>query len=62
MKQNEIKVGDVVKYSKPQQGEADFRFTVVEIDEIDGNVDIELICDWAIRPIENVDISEVTKA
>ncbi len=47
-----MEVGAVVKYAKPQDGEADLRFTLIEL-----NGDrclIELISDDTIRPRETV--------
>lgn len=55
-----MKTNDIVKYSKPQQGEEDIRFVLREING--DRVLIELICDWAIKPTEVVAVSEVCKA
>jgi nitrogen fixation protein FixH len=49
--------GDVVKYSKPTAGEESFRFVV--LDHEGERVEIQLICDWFIKPIEAVDQAEV---
>lgn len=53
----EPKVGDVVKYARPAEGEADFRFLLKERHE--NRVAIELICDERIRPIEVVAPDEI---
>ena len=55
-----MKVNDIVKYSKPQQGEGNIRFLLREING--DRVLIEMICDWAIKPTEVVAINEVCKA
>lgn len=55
-----MKINDIVKYSKPQQGEEGIRFVLREING--DRVLIELICDWAIKPTEVVAVSEVCKA
>lgn len=55
-----MKINDIVKYSKPQKGEEDIRFTLREING--DRVLIEMICDWTIKPTETVAISEVCKA
>ena len=55
-----MKTNDIVKYSKPQKGEADIRFVLRELNG--DRVLIELICDWAIKPTEVVAISEVCEA
>jgi hypothetical protein len=54
-----MKRGDIVKYSKPvSPAEGEFRFILLNEPE-KGRVDIQLICDERIRPIETVDASEV---
>src|SRR5262245_40484764 len=54
-----VKRGDVVKYSKPaNEEEAKFRFIVLNEPE-KGRVDIQLICDYRIKPIETVEEAEV---
>ena len=49
-----FRIGQVVKYSKPQPGEEKLRFYVNEIHESDGNLKeklhVELICDDFIKP------------
>lgn len=57
---NRMKVKDIVIYSKPQKGEEDIRFVLLEING--DRVLIEMVCDWAIKPTEVVAISEVCKA
>jgi len=54
------KVGDVVKYSRPADGEADFRFLLKEHNG--DRVAIELICTERIRPIEVVATDEIEAA
>jgi hypothetical protein len=57
-----MKRGDVVKYSKPlSEGEAKFRFILLSGPE-KGRVDIQLICDERIKPIETVEVGEVEAA
>jgi len=53
-------VGDVVKYSRPADGEADFRFLLKEHNG--DRVAIELICTERIRPIEVVATDEIEAA
>jgi hypothetical protein len=55
-----IKVGSVVKNSRPTEGEADLRFI---LKEDNGNrVLIELICDYRIKPLETVAEDEIEPA
>ena len=57
-----MKRGDIVKYSKPvSQEEAKFRFILLNEPE-KGRVDIQLICDNRIKPIETVETREVEVA
>ena len=57
-----MKRGDIVKYSKPlNAGEAEFRFILLNEPE-KGRVDIQLICEDRIKPIETVEVSEVDLA
>ena len=57
-----MKKGDIVKYSKPANvGEAELRFVLLNEPE-KGRVDIQLICDYRIRPIETVEAHEVQSA
>jgi hypothetical protein len=53
----EPQVGDVVKYSRPAEGESEFRFLLKE--HRGDRVAIELICDERIRPVEVVDAAEI---
>ena len=57
-----MKRGDIVKYSKPvSAAEAEYRFILLnEPDK--GRVDIQLICDERIKPIETVEAGEVELA
>lgn len=55
-----LKVGDIVKYSKPQPGEEPYRF---KLREVNGDrVLIELICRFTIKPLETVEIGEICVA
>ena len=56
----EPQVGDVVKYSRPAEGEANFRFLLKEHNG--DRVAIELICTERIRPIEVVATDEIEVA
>ena len=57
-----MKRGDIVKYSKPvDEEEAEFRFIVLNEPE-KGRVDIQLICDDRIKPIETVEAGEIELA
>ena len=53
-----IMLGDIVRYSNPEPKEIGLRFTVVGAPE-KGRVDIQLICDMRIRPIETLKIEDV---
>ena len=54
-----MKRGDVVRYSRPvDQDEAAFRFVLLA-EPANGRVDIQLICDDLIKPIETVEVGEV---
>ena len=60
-----MKVNDVVKYSRPQNEDEDkFRFRVLEIhrDVENPRAHIQLICDWRIKPIEVVALSDIEAA
>ena len=59
-KKEEPQVGDVVKYSHPAEGEANFRFLLKEHNG--DRVAIELICTERIRPIEVVAADEIEVA
>ena len=57
-----MKRGDIVKYSRPvNQEEAAFRFVLLNEPE-KGRVDIQLICDDRIKPIETVEAGEIELA
>jgi len=57
-----MKTGDIVKYWKPvDEEEAAFRFILLREPE-KGRVDIQLICDDRIKPIETVEAGEVELA
>lgn len=57
-----MKRGDIVKYSRPvNEEEAAFRFVLLNEPE-KGRVDIQLICDERLRPIETVEVGEVELA
>ena len=61
----EIGVNDVVKYSRPQnQEEEKFRFRVLEIHRNVENprAHIQLICDWRIKPVEVVALTDIEPA
>jgi len=54
-------VGDTVKYSKPaDEEERDFRFVLLELNG--DRASIQLQCDWRIKPVETVPLSEIAKA
>ena len=57
-----MKRGDTVKYSRPvSEEEAAFRFVLLNEPE-KGRVDIQLICDERIKPIEIVEAGEIELA
>jgi hypothetical protein len=57
-----MKRGDIVKYSRPvDKGESKFRFVLLGEPE-KGRVDIQLICDDRIKPIETVEVGEIEPA
>jgi len=57
-----MKAGDIVKYSRPvSEEEAAFRFILLNEPE-KGRVDIQLICDDRIKPVETVETEEVELA
>lgn len=57
-----MKRGDIVKYSRPVSAEeAKFRFILLNQPE-KGRVDIQLICDDRIKPVETVEAGEVEPA
>lgn len=54
-----MKPGEIVKYSKPVDAvEAAFRFVLLAQPE-KGRVDIQLICDERVKPIETVAAEEI---
>ena len=54
-----MKRGDTVKYSNPvSESEAEFRFILLGEPE-KGRVDIQLVCDERIKPIETVEAAEI---
>jgi len=60
-----IEAGDVVKYSKPENdNERDARFLVLEVhrDVEQTRAHIQLICDWRIKPVEVVRLSDIAAA
>jgi hypothetical protein len=58
-----LKVGSVVRYSNPQDGEENFRFTVVGVNENTEAVHIRLNDpSLRIEPIETVHFSDVVEA
>ncbi|MCZ7636725.1 MAG: hypothetical protein M5U12_12245 [Verrucomicrobia bacterium] len=57
-----MKANDIVKYSKPVDAEeARLRFILLR-DPEKGRADIQLICDWRIKPIETVEVGEIEVA
>jgi hypothetical protein len=57
-----MKPGDIVRYSRPViEEEAKFRFILLN-EPKKRRVDIQLICDDRIKPIETVEATEVESA
>ena len=57
-----MKANEVVKYSKPvDEEEAKLRFILLR-DPEKGRADIQLICDYRIKPIETVEVGEIEVA
>jgi len=57
-----MRANDVVKYSKPvDEEEAKLRFILLR-DPEKGRADIQLICDYRIRPVETVEVGEIELA
>ena len=57
-----MKANDVVKYSRPVDGdEAKLRFVLLR-DPEKGRADIQLICDYRIKPVETVEVGEIEAA
>ena len=58
-----MKRGDIVKFSRPVNAEeSKLKFTLLDDPEVGQRVDIQLICDVFIRPIERVDVVEIEPA
>jgi hypothetical protein len=54
-----VKANDIVKYSKPMdEEEAKLRFLLLREPE-KGRADIQLICEYRIKPIETVETGEI---
>ena len=57
-----MKANDIVKYSKPvNEEETKLRFILLR-DPEKGRADIQLICDFRIKPIEIVAVGEIEPA
>ena len=57
-----MKANDIVKYSRPvNEEEGRLRFILLR-DPEKGRVDIQLICDYRIKPIETVETEEIELA
>ena len=57
-----MKANDIVKYSKPvDEEETKLRFILLR-DPEKGRADIQLICDFRIKPIELVAVGEIEPA
>jgi hypothetical protein len=57
-----MKANDIVKYSKPvDEEEAKLRFILLR-DPEKGRADIQLMCDYRIKPIETVEVVEIKLA
>jgi len=62
---SQIEINDVVKYSQPQnEEERKFRFLVLEVhrDVEQPRAHIQLICDWRIKPVEVVALTDIEPA
>ena len=60
-----MEVNDLVKYSRPQsEEEQKLRFHVLEIhrDVENPRAHIQLICDWRIKPVEVVALTDIEPA
>ena len=60
-----LKPNDIVKYSRPQnEEEGKFRFRVLEIhrDVENPRAHVQLICDYRIRPVEVVALTDIEPA
>ena len=57
-----MKANDIVKYSRPaDEAEARLRFILLREPE-KGRADIQLICDYRIKPVETVEVGEIEAA
>ncbi|HWX18314.1 MAG TPA: hypothetical protein VN578_00270 [Candidatus Binatia bacterium] len=57
-----MKANDIVRYSKPaNEAEAELRFVLLRNPE-KGRADIQLVCDYRIKPIETVEVGEIEAA
>jgi hypothetical protein len=57
-----MKANDIVKYARPANNEeAEFRFILLR-DPEKGRADIQLVCDYRIKPIETVEVGEIEPA
>ena len=57
-----MKANDIVRYSKPvTEAEAALRFILLR-DPEKGRADIQLICDYRIKPVETVKVGEIELA
>ena len=57
-----MKANDVVKYSRPvDEVEAKLRFILLR-DPEKGRADIQLICDYRIKPVETIEVGEIELA
>lgn len=57
-----MKAGAIVKYSRPvNKSEAELRFILLR-DPEKGRADIQLMCDYRIKPIETVEVREIVLA
>jgi hypothetical protein len=57
-----MKANDIVKYSRPvDEDEAKLRFILLR-DPEKGRADIQLMCDYRIKPVETVEVGEIEPA
>jgi hypothetical protein len=57
-----VKAHDIVNYSRPvDEEEAKLRFVLLR-DPEKGRADIQLICDYRIKPVETVEVGEIEAA
>jgi len=60
-----VKANEPVKYSRPQnEEERKFRFRVLEVhrDVENPRAHIQLICDWRVKPVEVVALTDIAPA